>query len=182
MTEDSGKARAILAVLLLILLVTINVLLLLFTPTDDFSKAQLNTLNGALLIQFGIVMAFYFGTSSGAKTLSAAQAETTKAVVEQAHETTKALITGTGNGSALTAAAPTGTPADPVAVVATVPDVTAPRAMARATVSDPPIGPIDFAPAEDPRLTRFRQHMRLANQAATEEQVLAAFRVIYPEA
>jgi hypothetical protein len=111
MTEDSGRARMVLAVALLILTAAIVALLIFRPPADDFVKTQLTLVLGVFLAKLGDLFSFYYGTSSGAKTLSAAQAETTKTLVEKA-------VTGTA-GSALTAAgAPTGKPGDPVAVSA----------------------------------------------------------------
>jgi type II secretory pathway pseudopilin PulG len=106
MIEDSAKARGIIAILLLVSLIAVNVVLIVMAPLDEFSKTQLNTLNGALILQLGIVFGYYFGSSSGAKTLSQASIETNKTLVEK-------VSPGTGSGLD---SRPAGTTADPVAV------------------------------------------------------------------
>lgn len=83
MNEDSGKARLVMASILLILTAGLITLLLVAPPKDEFVKTQLVLVLGVFLAKLGSSFDFYFGTSSGAKTLSAAQAETTKALVEK---------------------------------------------------------------------------------------------------
>lgn len=109
MTEDSGKARMILGCILLILTAALACLLIFKPPTDEFVKAQLTIILGVFIAKLGDMFVFYFGTSAGAKTLSAAQAENAKAVVD--------IAKGTGNGNALIDAAPTGKKDGPVAVI-----------------------------------------------------------------
>lgn len=152
MTEDSGKARVILGVILLVLTAALACLLIFKPPTDEFVKAQLTIILGVFIAKLGDMFVFYFGTSAGAKTLSAAQAETAKAAVD--------LAKGTGNGNALSNAKPAGTADDPVVT----------EDAATAAPADPP------ARIEDtPEYQLFKKQLLGINPTLSDAQVRATW-------
>lgn len=167
LNEDSGKARLILAAILLVLSGTIITLLVVKPPTDDFVKTQLTLVLGVFLAKLSDIFAFYYGTSSGAKTLSAAQAETAKTLVESA-----VTGSGTGNGQAQTTTV-TSTP-DKVEVQ-TAPAAAGPQLMAFPIPRSAP----EPTP-EDHWLSSLRVLMKQMNPDVTEDQVLTAYKLSRP--
>lgn len=150
MTEDSGKARMILGCILLVLTAALAIFLIYKPPSDEFVKAQLTIILGVFIAKLGDMFVFYFGTSSGAKTLSAAQAEIAKSVAS-----------GTGTGGVTVVSEPNKVTVAP-----------APPAPSPAPAPEPM--------AEDPWLTSLRVLMKQINPDVTEAQIMAAYRQARP--
>lgn len=155
MNEDGSRARGIVAVIAVAALALLCGVLILRPPPEG-SREVLFLVVGALIAFCTDVKQFYFGSSSGSKALAAAQTELLKTTV---------ATTGTGNG--LTAAAPTGTAADPVSVTPVEPR--------EAFDAAPP------PPAVDPRFVRFRAQVFVMNPDATEDDIRKSFALIYPD-
>lgn len=172
MNEDGTKARGIIAICIAILLGAALAGSFLLNPSQS-QQANVNLIIGGLLTSMATVVGFYFGSSSGSKVLTANQQEIARAAI------TAVTSTGTGNG-ALANATPAGTPSDPVSVTEASaptydPGDAVPTKLASVDIPFPP-------EPEDSNLTRFRVQFKAMQPRATEEQVLAAFRVMYPSA
>lgn len=106
MTDDSSRARGFIAGVIALGIIGLAVALFFLTP----SEASLQVLTGllsALTLALGAVVQFYFGSSSGAKTLVSSQNETVKTLAAAVATSTPANPLGDG---------PTGKPGDPVEV------------------------------------------------------------------
>jgi hypothetical protein len=104
MTEDSARARGIIATIVVLGMVALC-FLLFYREVPATSEKILLVILGALLAMVADIKSFYFGTSAGAKSLSTAQIETNKALVDK--------VAGAGS-NALSDAKPAGTAEDPV--------------------------------------------------------------------
>lgn len=158
MIDDSAKARAFIASVIALGIVGLAVALFFLSPPPA-SLQVLTGLLSALTLALGAVVQFYFGSSSGARTLVAAQSQTVKTLAE-------AVATSVPAGVALAAtatAAPTGTPDDPVSVVTEPPAPPKPPAPSAPTAIDTPFAKVDApAPVEPPTVAQMLSDPNLA--------------------
>jgi hypothetical protein len=108
MNEDGTKARGIIAILAAITFLVVIVILFYF-KVDTNAREFFLLMLGALIAKDSTITQFYFGSSSGAKTLVANQQQV-------ASELAKKVVPVVPVGAAMAAAGPTGMPDDPVAV------------------------------------------------------------------
>jgi hypothetical protein len=167
MNEDGTRARGIIAVIATLALVGLAGLLM-FTEPKPGSKEVLLLVVGALIAMVADIKQFYFGSSSGNKVLMAGQQKITEQAV-----TAVAASSPAGTGSGLSSpGAPTGTPSDPISTTETpAPPAEAPRA---------PTIPLSIRMANaelEPGFITFRRTYKSAKPGATDEEVLAQWRV-----